>query len=182
MNSSNNHLIVFLSILLLLAGCTSNEKVDYTWDMMDEFEDAEESDSSDTHQQDCVAIPYTEMYGNTIMIPVRINGVGLNMIFDTGASSTCITMAEAQYLYEKGKLSNDDILVIQTFQTADGKIGVGWTVILHEVIIGESIRLNNVEALVVENQQAPLLLGQSVLRNFREVSVDRKDKTIKFYQ
>ena len=104
------------------------------------------------------------------------------MIFDTGASSTCITVAEAQYLCDKGLLSEDDILDIQAYQTADGNINVGLRVVLREIVIGEAICVSNVEALVVEDQQAPLLLGQSVLRNFREVSVDRENKVVKFYK
>ena len=144
--------------------------------MTDEIEDIEEADL------DYTAIPYKEMQGNTIMLPVKINGVGLDMIFDTGASSTCITVAEARYLYSKGLLSQNDILDVQSYQTADGNINVGLKVVLREVIIGESIRLSNVAALIVEDQQAPLLLGQSVLKKFREVSVDRENKVVKFYE
>ena len=177
----NDLKVLFLVLSVLLISCTNREAVDYSWETMDEIEDVEDFEWIDTQLQDYIAIPYTEMYGNTIMLPVKINGVRLDMIFDTGASSTCITVAEAQYLYDKGRLSENDILDIQTYQTADGNISVGLRVVLREIVIGETICMSNIEALVVENQQAPLLLGQSVLRNFREVSVDRKNKVVKFY-
>lgn len=98
------------------------------------------------------------------------------------ASSTCITLAEAQYLYEKGKLTEDDIVDIQEFQTADGSISVGLRVIIREVSIGDKITLNNIEALVVQNQQEPLLLGQSIMKQFREISVDMENKEVQFFE
>ena len=78
-------------------------------------------------------------------------------------------------------LRENDIGDEELFQTADGSISVGLRVILSEVVIGDAVKLNNVEAVVVEDLQAPLLLGQSVLRNFKEVSVDRENNVVKFY-
>lgn len=177
---TNDLYVLILSTIFLLLGCNNHQTVDYSWDTVDD-EDVEEAELSELSGQNYIAVPYTEMYGNTIMLPVKINGVGLDMIFDTGATSTCITVAEAQYLYDKGRLSEEDILDVQAYQTADGNIRVGLRIVLREVAIGESILLNDVEALVVEDQLAPLLLGQSVLKNFKEVSVDRKNRVVKFY-
>lgn len=178
--STNNLIALFVIIPVLFSGCNNHQTVDYSWDTIED-EDVEEAELSETFGKNYVAVPYTEMYGNTIMLSVKINGVGLDMIFDTGATSTCITVAEAQYLYDKGRLSEEDILDVQAYQTADGNIRVGLRIVLREVAIGESILLNDVEALVVEDQLAPLLLGQSVLKNFKEVSVDRKNRVVKFY-
>jgi aspartyl protease family protein len=176
--------IFFLS----LTACTSNSSSDtsYLDAGSDYSENTESAGNTETenyaNSNSSVKIPYTEMYGNTITVPVKINGMKLTMIFDTGASSTCITQAEAQYLYEKGMLAQDDILDTQQFQTADGSIATGWRVILREVWIGDEIRLENVEALVVQNQQAPLLLGQSIMKQFREISVDRENGVVKFFK
>ena len=177
---TNNLYVLLLTAIFLFLGCNNHQTVDFSWDTIED-EYVEETELSETFGRNYVAVPYTEMYGNTIMLPVKINGVGLDMIFDTGATSTCITVAEAQYLYDKGRLSEEDILDVQAYQTADGNIRVGLRIVLREVAIGESILLNDVEALVVEDQLAPLLLGQSVLKNFKEVSVDRKNRVVKFY-
>ena len=177
---TNNLYVLLLTAIFLFLGCNNHQTVDFSWDTIED-EDVEEAELSETFGKNYVAVPYTEMYGNTIMLSVKINGVGLDMIFDTGASSTCITVAEAQYLYDKGLLSENDIMDVQAYQTADGNICVGLRVILRKIVIGDTICMSNVEALVVEDQQAPLLLGQSVLRNFREVSVDREHKVVKFY-
>ena len=166
-----------------LSGCNGRSKkpetswLETTTDYYSHYEDKKETLKDD----DSVKIPYTVLYGNTITIPVKINEIGLDMIFDTGASSTCITLAEARYLYDKGSLTDDDIVGLKKYQTADGNISIGLRINLRTVSIGDKLLLKDVEALVVENQQAPLLLGQSVMKYFREISIDRENKVVKFF-
>jgi aspartyl protease family protein len=191
-----NFLLFFVS--LFLTSCNScSEQSDTSWaeagdGYYSDYSELEYEQNSDNILDDTapeevlldagsIDIPYTEQYGNTITIPVKINGMGLDMIFDTGASTTCITLAEAEYLYQKGALPEEDIIDEQMFQTADGSISVGLRINLMEVQIGDKITLYNIEALVVENQQAPLLLGQSVMKQFREISVDRENEVVKFF-
>lgn len=128
-----------------------------------------------------VNIPYKE-YGNLLTINVAINDAWQGeMIFDTGASSTCITLAEAQYLFEKGYLSKDDIKDLQQFTTADGNISAGLVINLRKVVIGNTLLAEDVEALVVENQQAPLLLGQSVFKRLPKYTINQQDRVIEFH-
>jgi len=181
--------VIILPMCLFLTGCNgcSSKQNDTSWfygdgsyDYSDYSEYTEEE--MPVADENSIKIAYTEQYGGTITIPVKINGMGLNMIFDTGASSTCITLAEAEYLYQKGNLTEDDIVDYQQFQTADGSISVGLRIVLREVEIGDKIKLQNIEAVVVQNQQAPLLLGQSVMKQFREISVDRENSVVKFFK
>lgn len=129
-----------------------------------------------------IKIPYTDMGNNLVSLPVTINGMGVEMIFDTGASSTTISLQEAQYLAKHGKLEEDDILGVQKFGTADGKTSEGLIIKLKELVIGNKITVSNTYATVVMNQEAPLLLGGSVFTQFREVSVDREEHIVKFYK
>jgi aspartyl protease family protein len=182
------YLTLFVLLFLILTGsngCSSKSESDTSYlnsgSAYSDYEDYTEAPLAADEDRN-IKIFYTEQYGNIITIPVKINGIGLDMIFDTGASSTCITLAEAQYLYEKGNLTGDDILGEMRYQTADGNISVGLRINLRDVVIGDKIRLNNIEALVVENQQAPLLLGQSVMKRFKEISVDRENKVVKFFE
>lgn len=110
---------------------------------------------------------------------IEINGIRLRFIFDTGASSICISPAEATVLYRQGILQKQDILDVAYFQDATGKISEGTKVILREVRIGDLI-LENVEALVVDNVNAPLLLGQSVLERFGSIEIDNVNGEIIF--
>ena len=120
-----------------------------------------------------------EKSGGVYLVPITVNGLNLKFIFDTGASSICLSAAEAAVMVRQGKLSNDDILGQQQFQDATGGISVGTVVRLHTVEIG-GIVLTNVEANVVDNIQAPLLLGQTALSKFGKVTIDYNKNTIEF--
>ena len=102
---------------------------------------------------------------------IEINGIRLKFIFDTGASSISISTVEANMLYRQGTLTKDDILDKEYFQDATGSISVGTKINLRTVKVGDRI-LQNIEAVVVNNPNAPLLLGQSVLENFGKIEID----------
>lgn len=109
--------------------------------------------------------------GGVYFIPVIVNGVEMSFIFDTGASDISISETEAKFLYKQGKISEKDILRTSNFSDANGDISEGIIINLKTVQIGEFI-INDVEATVVLNQVAPLLLGQSALSRFGKVSID----------
>ena len=73
---------------------------------------------------------------------IEINGIRLRFIFDTGASSICISPAEANVLYRQGTLRKEDILDKEYFQDATGKISEGTKVNLRNVKIGNKILEN----------------------------------------
>jgi aspartyl protease family protein len=110
---------------------------------------------------------------------IEINGLRLKFIFDTGASSICISAAEATVLYRQGTLRKEDILDIQYFQDATGKVSAGTRINLRTVKIGNRV-LQNIEATVIDNNEAPLLLGQSALEKFGKISIDNKNNVIIF--
>ncbi len=58
-------------------------------------------------------------------------------------------------------------------------MSVGTVVMLRSVQIGD-ITLENVEATVVDNINAPLLLGQTALAKFGKVTIDYNSNTIEF--
>jgi aspartyl protease family protein len=113
------------------------------------------------------------------LVPIKINGVAMEFIFDTGASSISISQAEAIILYKQGKLNPDDFIGKQNFMDANGDISEGTIVNLKTVEVG-SKTLYNVRASIVENIQAPLLLGQSALSQFGKISIDYEKEEIKF--
>jgi aspartyl protease family protein len=110
---------------------------------------------------------------------IEINGIRLRFIFDTGASNICISPAEASVLYRQGTLRKEDILDTQYFQDATGRISEGTKINLRTVKIG-SKNLENIEATVIDNSSAPLLLGQSVLENFGKIEIDNENGEIIF--
>jgi aspartyl protease family protein len=110
---------------------------------------------------------------------IEINGIRLRFIFDTGASNICISPAEANVLYRQGTLRREDILDKEYFQDATGKISEGTKVNLRTVKIGNKV-LENIEATVIDNINAPLLLGQSVLEDFGKIEIDNANGQIIF--
>lgn len=120
-----------------------------------------------------------ELQNGVRYVWIVINGIKLRFIFDTGASSICISPAEASVLYRQGTLQKEDILSVESFQDATGKISEGTKVNLREVKIGDMV-LENVEALVIDNVNAPLLLGQTVLERFGSIEIDNDNSIIIF--
>jgi aspartyl protease family protein len=104
-------------------------------------------------------------------VPLKVNGLMMEFIFDTGASTISISLREALLLHSQGRLNETDILGSSFFSDATGTISEGTRLNLREVEIG-SRKLYNIEASVVHNLQAPLLLGQSALNRFGRITID----------
>ena len=123
------------------------------------------------HEMTITEVAINRHPGGTFEIPCTVNGLSLNMIFDTGASDVTISSVEANFMLKNGQLSSKDIKGKNRYLTASGDIHEGTVITLKEVKVGEAI-LRNVDASVVKNQRAPLLLGQSVLEKFGTITID----------
>ena len=130
-------------------------------------------------ESDIVSVPFVEK-GGVKYVDVSVNGFGFQMIFDTGCSSTLISVAEANYLYEKGYLTVDDVIGVTQSQIADGSIVENMVVNLKEVIIADQIRCPDVKATVSSNNKAPLLLGNEILNRAAAYAVDNENQVIRF--
>lgn len=117
--------------------------------------------------------------GGVYYVPIEINGISMDIIFDTGASSISISETEAIFLYKQGKISEKDILGKVRFQDATGNISEGTRINLKNVKIGNKT-IYDVEASVVHNLEAPLLLGQSALSKFGKLTIDYNKNEIVF--
>jgi aspartyl protease family protein len=120
-----------------------------------------------------------ERVGGVRYVWIEINGIRLKFIFDTGASSICISPAEATVLYRQGTLRKEDVLDVEYFQDATGRISEGTKINLREVTIGNMV-LRDVKATVIDNANAPLLLGQTVLERFGKIEIDNNNGEIIF--
>lgn len=128
-----------------------------------------------------VSLPYTEFNGLKT-IPVKINGLSMDMIYDSGCSGVQLSLLELQTLYKNGKFSEYDFMGTSANQIADGSVVENSVIIIREIEIGgkDGIVLNNVEASVSPNLGAPVLLGNDVLDKVASVEVDNVHKLIKF--
>jgi aspartyl protease family protein len=112
-------------------------------------------------------------------VPIEINGVSMEFIFDTGASIISLSQTEALFLLKQGKLKEEDFRGTQQFTDANGDISEGSTVNLKEVKIGNKT-IYNIEASIVHNQIAPLLFGQSAMNKFGKITIDYNKNEITF--
>lgn len=133
-------------------------------------------------KKDYLAIPYLEM-GGVKVIPVKVNGLTLNMIYDTGASGVNISLHELQTLDKNGQVGPEDVIGVSYSTIADGSIVRNGLINIKKIEIGtgdDAVVLENIPASVVLNQEAPVLLGNSVLDELASVEVDNIAKTINF--
>lgn len=124
-----------------------------------------------------VYIPFTKN-GNVCQVKCTINDLPLNFIFDTGAGDVCLSSSEASMMLKQGYLVSGDFRGSSRFKTADGSISEGAKVNLRNVELG-GIKISDVSATIVNNNNAPALLGQSVLSRFGAVEIDYDKKQIK---
>jgi clan AA aspartic protease (TIGR02281 family) len=117
-----------------------------------------------------VIVKMTEEGGVRTM-PCTVNGLKLRFIFDTGASNVCISLSEALFMLKNGYLNEGDIVGSSYSQIANGDIVENTTVILREIEIG-GISLKDVDAVIIHELTAPLLLGNSAIKKLGEIQIN----------
>lgn len=111
-----------------------------------------------------------EEYGGVYRIPCKVNGAKMKLIFDTGAEKVCLSLSMANYLYDNDYITEEDIVGSGSSTVADGSIVDHIKIIIKDIEI-EGIHLRNVEAVVIDGQNAPLLLGQSAIKKLGKYSI-----------
>ena len=118
-----------------------------------------------------------KMSGNTYLVSCKVNGLPLDFIFDTGASSVTLSRKQALFMLRNGYLSKSDIVGSSSYQTASGDIATGMVIKLKKIEISGLV-LNNVEATIINSDSAPLLLGQSALSRLGKIQIDYRNSTL----
>lgn len=114
---------------------------------------------------------HMEKEAGVYKVPCQVNGLKMKFIFDTGAANVCISLTYAEMMLENGYLDESDFKGTSQATLADGSIIDNVVVNLRSVEIG-GLTIENVSAIVVPTQNAPLLLGQSVIQRLGKVSID----------
>lgn len=100
------YLLIAMCILVLASCSNKNNKPPYQLDMVN---------------TSMISIPYEET-GGVKIIPVKLNGVTMDMIYDTGASGLHLSLNEVQTLAKNGKLTDEYVLGVSYSCIADGSI------------------------------------------------------------
>lgn len=109
-------------------------------------------------------------YNGAYTIPCEVNGMKCRMLFDTGASKVSLSESFSELLLDNGLISLSDFVGQGKMLTADGRIIDHAELMLKTLKIGD-VTLYNVPAIVINNQNAPMLLGQSAIQMLGEVSI-----------
>jgi clan AA aspartic protease (TIGR02281 family) len=109
--------------------------------------------------------------GGVYTTPCTVNGLKLRFIFDTGASNVSISSSEAVFMLKNGYLDKEDVHGSSYSQIANGNLIKNTTVNLKELEIG-GIKLINVEAVIIHELSAPLLLGQSAIQKLGKIQIE----------
>lgn len=112
-----------------------------------------------------------EKEGGVYKVPCTVNGVKMKFIFDTGAATVSMSQTMAQFLLDGEYLSESDIKGTGKSVLADGSIVNHAVVNLRDVEIG-GMHIHNIDATVIEGQNAPLLLGQSAISELGKISIE----------
>jgi len=112
-----------------------------------------------------------EEQNGVFMIPCKVNGIPMKFVFDTGASNVTISKTEVLFLIKQGLITDRDIIGETRYKIANGKIENGIKINLKKIQIDDLV-IENIVATIIDNEVAPLLLGQSALSQLGPYSID----------
>ena len=104
-------------------------------------------------------------------LTLKVNGVPIKFIVDTGASDIVLTREDA----ERTGINMDSLAFLGRASTANGTVKTATTV-LNEVVLGDRVD-HDVRASVNGGEMFGSLLGMSYLNQFSEISI-RGDRLI----
>lgn len=127
-----------------------------------------------------IKIKFDDRNNNQIWIPVKLNGVSMDMLYDTGFNGTVsMSLLELQTMAKQGRFSERDVLGTSYSSIADGSIVENGVILIHTLQLAENLELTNVRAQVALNQDAPVLIGREVFSQIAsKVEVDNLNMTL----
>ena len=133
-----------------------------------------------SNSSNVVKIKYDDRDNNQIWIPVKLNGVTMDMLYDTGFNgSVSMSLLELQILAKQGRFSENDVLGTSYSSIADGSIVDNGVIRIHTLQIADDLIIQNVNASVAMNQEAPMLIGREVFYQVAsKVEVDNVNMTL----
>ena len=104
------------------------------------------------------------------LIPTKVNGIPMKMTLDTGASHLTLSIVEYEFLRKQNLLKEESVQEGEC-TIANGQNVKCYFTKIAELTIGD-VTIKDIECDIMEQQDAPLLLGMNVLRRFGNFSID----------
>lgn len=137
----------------------------------------EKVDTVQQKKDEYVTVP-SDVRENIFYIVAEVNGVPIRFLLDTGCSDIQITSAEFYYLKHMGLVCDSDLVDSVKCSYANGIEAICPSLNIRTLKIGD-VEINDVDCVIQEDVNAPLLLGQSILNKVGNVFIDFKEKTVK---
>jgi len=123
-------------------------------------------------------IKITKSQSGLIEIPIVLNDVlRINFIFDSGASEVSLSPDVALTLIRTGTISENDWLPSKTYTFADGSKAKSKRFLIKKLIIGNQV-LTNIEASISNSIEAPMIIGQNVMKKLGSVTIDNRNQLL----
>ena len=118
--------------------------------------------------------------GGVNEIPISINNVlKIGVILDSGAAEVSIAPDVALTFMRTGTIEKGDWLPGKVFTFADGSKAESYRFLLKSVAIGNK-KFNKVACSISSNVNAPMLLGQNVLKQLGKYTIDNNKGVLQF--
>lgn len=122
-------------------------------------------------------IPFVKTSANVIKVPVSIDTLHEQFIFDPGASVISFGKSFFDRLAAVNAISASDFLYKTKTMQANGQLADVSVYQVKFLAMG-SMAFSNLEAMVIENNNAPLLLGQNLVKKFDSYTINNSNSTI----
>ena len=124
-----------------------------------------------------ITVP-VQITDHSVHVMAKVNGVDMKFLIDTGCSDMQITSAEFFYMKHLDLISDSEIIDRVTCVYADNRSGECPVIKIKTINIG-GIEVKDIKCTVQENGESSLLLGQSVLKQLGEISIDYNNNQLK---
>ena len=104
-------------------------------------------------------------------MPCEINGLPLQLVFDTGASYVSISRPMVQLLEKYGYLTKDEYLGTTSITVGDGYTKDCPVVNLKTVKVGNLI-VHDVRGVIIDGKNPLMMLGQSAIKKLGKTTID----------
>lgn len=169
--------ILVIGLMLLCTSCGNKQKPSQRANVW-------KTEATISLSSDKVSVPFKRTMSGLAEVQVSLNGVPFNMYWDTGASITSISSLELAKLAKENKIRQEDLLGCVTSTYADGSSAEQPVFMIKEIFIqgndGRYLILKNVETIISENSEAPLLIGQNIISNLPKHSFNESSMVIEF--
>lgn len=134
-------------------------------------------EKNDSGRQKLKTIPLRER-GGVFEVKATLNSeINVYFVVDSGAADLTISEGVARILIENESLTRRDVVGKANYSVADGRVSVGTIIRIKTFDLG-GVLLKDVRAVVMSGENAPLLMGQSVLKRLGRWSLDASGKQL----